>query len=106
MGAPTGVAPADLKSSKGYRVWSPVWTADSKAVLVRKMATGTETLQEQWMVYLDGRPAQKLEAPIANNTWLYGVHPDGKRMLYTVDASDLTRVSQVLVLENFLPVSK
>jgi Tol biopolymer transport system component len=101
MKAPSGVDPADLtRRNKGNWVLAPMWTADSKGVLVRN------NLHEQWLVYIDGRPARKLETPIANDTWLYGVNPDGKRMLYTVGEPAAPPTLQVWALENFLPATK
>jgi Tol biopolymer transport system component len=108
MKTPSGIDPAGLKTQtgKGNWVFAPMWTTDSKAVLVRKQIAGSEAVHEQWLLYVDGRPPQKLEAPIANDTWLNGVHPDGKRMLYTVGEPAAPRGIQIWALENFLPASR
>jgi Tol biopolymer transport system component len=108
MKEPSGIDPAGLKTQldKGNRVSTPMWTVDSKAVLVRRQAAGNQAAHEQWLLFVDGRPPQKLEAPIALDMWLNGVNPDGKRMLYTTGEPATPSVSQIWALENFLPTSR
>jgi Tol biopolymer transport system component len=102
---PSEVRPADLKTNKGVRPMAPMWTPDSKSILFRKRRAA-DTTDEQWIFSLDGGSPRKLEAPVETNQWLYRVHPDGERILFTAGGDASPRQTQIWTLENFLPASK
>jgi Tol biopolymer transport system component len=101
------VKPEDLaNNTNGPMVSAPMWSRDSKSVLARKRQSASDTVHEQWLIPIDGTP-RKLETPIASNTWLWPVHPDGRQMLYTVGTPGTPqRLAQIWALENFLPGGK
>ena len=54
MRVPSAVDPADLKRQrgKGNRVFAPMWTTDSKAVLVRNQVAGSEAANKSFGIDL------------------------------------------------------
>jgi Tol biopolymer transport system component len=104
---PAEVAPADLKNfSRGQRISSPIWTSDSKSFLFRRRRATDDEVHEQWLFSLEGDALRQVDAPVESNRFLWGVHPDGKRILLTTIAPGAPRQTQVWALENFLPASK
>jgi Tol biopolymer transport system component len=75
---------------------APQWTADGRAVLVRKRVPN-----ELWLVPVTGAPPRKLDVDVRD--WAFGpgkfsLHPDGRQLAFLSGSLS----NEVMVLENFL----
>lgn len=83
---------------------SVYWSPDSHSLLVRGSRTseGQNFLWDLWRVTVDGRPPTRIEPKIPNLRSL-SIHPDGKRIAFTLGPPI---GYQVWVMENYLPPLK
>jgi Tol biopolymer transport system component len=96
------------------------WAADSRSLLARRRLAGAQS-DEVWRVPLTGDEPRKLDGMVDSHFADLAVHPDGRRIAYTVmdrPATALGFVSwlpagldhpdlaEVWVLEHFLPAAK
>jgi len=102
-----GGEPRELLRASGlaqFRI--PGWTPDGRSVVVWKSLTGdwekASAASEVWRVPIDGGEPRRLELDLAGLRATNGFQfsPDGRYIAYNTDRGALSEVS---VLENFLP---
>ncbi len=81
-----------------------VWTVDGKHLLLSLRDINVDSdSYELWRIAADGGEPEKLGLTIDNTFEGLSVHPDGRHITYSTTAKD---VSEIWVMENFLPGSK
>jgi hypothetical protein len=82
------------------------WSADSRALLVRKPASTPGLTRELWWVPIDGREPKSLAASLGDTSSSVPslqLHPDGRRILVVQTDATEPKAAEVWVLENVLP---
>jgi hypothetical protein len=105
-----GGQPRELLRANGpaqFRI--PGWAPGSRSLIVWKSLTGdwtkASTSSETWMLPIDGGEPRRMEVNLAslhatNSPASVQFSPDGRYIAYDTDSGSLSEVS---VLENFLP---
>ena len=83
------------------------WASDGASMVVSKRRSDGTQPEELWRIPVAGGAPTKLNLDLGS-TILWGdgglaIHPDGKRVAYTVTETTSSHVSEVWALENFLP---
>jgi len=103
MRVPTGVEPEALTNySKGIWHMGFHWAPDSRSFLTTKRFQDGKHSDEVWRVPLDGGVPIKLDLAGVSG---FQLHPDGRRIAYSVAEKGPPRKQEVWVLENFLPTT-
>jgi dipeptidyl aminopeptidase/acylaminoacyl peptidase len=84
-----------------------MWGPDSKSALIRKVVNVPNRSIEVWQVFVDGREAPKLDGLLDPRLANGGIrlHPDGRRIVQSLPRGPQKSPSQIMMLENFLPVA-
>jgi Tol biopolymer transport system component len=110
MRVPSEIPAAELADrKKGAWITLACWTPDSRAVLALKFRGDptnprNESL-EMWRIPIDGGAPRKLEGALqmSDNLPFAALHPDGRRIAFTVTEPAPHRDKEIWALENFLP---
>lgn len=82
---------------RGLVMATPQWTPDGRAILVSKVIT--ETVNELWLVPIDGSASRKFEFAVPFG---FRLSPDGRQLAYDVGDDK----SEVWAVENFMSALK
>jgi Tol biopolymer transport system component len=98
-----GGEPRDLIKLKTKPVGTYTWTPDGKRIIFfNDVSTKKEQKSELWFIPAEGGEPQSLGLTIDASPRVLSLHPDGRRMAFSVRQPN----AEVWVMENFLPVEK
>ena len=105
MRVPAGVGPDDLWNyGKGIALAGTQWAPDGRSFFTIKRLNDEKHRTEIWRVPLEGGVPTKTDLRLDElGNGFFQLHPDGKRIAFSVAEKELPKGKEVWALENFLP---
>jgi Tol biopolymer transport system component len=93
--------------NEGVFLQNTTWAPDSRSVLVWKVSGKPDDRKsELWQVPLEAGQPRRIESKLLVGNSSFFVHPDGRRVAYSVADPNPPHIGEVWALENFLPSAK